>query len=225
MSGVYSVISQIFSQFVSTQQVTLDQRFTAMAESIAEMQTEIDELRRRLNQVVRFGVVAEIHESNKLIKVKHGERSTQFIKWFTLSGGDMIHYRCPSIGELALIVDISSGSSSQYLALCGWESDKYPFPISNPKHVLTQFGELKLLWDSEKNELTFEAPAQINFKTPILNCDDETLLKALKSLKVETKNLESTGEVTDMVRSMSEDRDLYNAHNNHLNATPPNMPQ
>lgn len=213
MSELHQMISDAVSQ-----------RLTPMAEALAELHTELEELRRRMNQIVRFGVVEEIHSSNKLIKVKHGKRSTQFIKWFTLAGGEMTHYRCPSKGELALLVDISSGASSQYLALCGWESDKFPFPISNPKHAITQFGDLKMLWDSEKNELTFKA-AQINFDTPKFKANDDLVFEVKNSLKVKTKTLESTGDVADAVRTMTEDRDLYNAHSNHLNGTPPSVSQ
>ena len=225
MSSIDQRIENIVNQRMNAIERSLDQRFTAMAESMAEMKTENAELRRRLNQMVRFGLVEEIHSSNKLIKVKHGERSTQFIKWLTLSGGEMIHYRCPSVGELALLIDISSGSSSQYIALCGWESDKFPFPISNPKQVLTQFGEMKILWDGDKQEMTIKAPTHIYLDTPKIKGNDTLEFVVPKLFKVNTKSLESTGDVADSIRSMTEDRDIYNSHSNHVGGTPPSVSQ
>ncbi|MCL9783662.1 hypothetical protein M9194_19745 [Vibrio sp. S4M6] len=176
-----------------------------LSDQLVEMADELEELNRRINQMIRFGKVSEIHSSNKLIKVQHGEkRVTPFIKWFTLASGEMNTYRCPSKGELALLLDISSGASGQYLALCGWESDAFPFSISNPKQVVTEFGALKMLWDSEEGELILSAP---------------------KKIKLDTELVEGTGDISDAIRTMSEDRELYNAHTNHVNNTPPNMPK
>lgn len=197
-----------------------------LADQLVEMSDEIEELNRKLNQIIRFGKVSEIHESNKLIKVQHGpKRFTPFIKWFTLASGDMHNYRCPTKGELALLLDISSGVSGQYLALCGWESDEFPFPISNPKQAVTQFGPLKMLWDTEKEEITLSAPGKIKIDTPILEANDNLEFVVPKLLKVITELLEGTGDVADQVRTMGEDRELYNAHDNHPSNTPPNMPQ
>ncbi|MDC5718264.1 phage baseplate assembly protein V [Vibrio europaeus] len=175
-----------------------------LAEQLVEMADEIEELNRRLNQMIRFGTVIEINSDETLIKVQHGKNETKFIKWFTLASGEMNQYRCPSKGELALLLDISSGVSSNYLALCGWEGEKFPFPIKNAKQAITQFGPLEFLWDSEAETITIKAP---------------------KKIILDTELVESTGDVADQVRTMSEDRELYNAHDNHPGNTPPNMPQ
>jgi phage baseplate assembly protein V len=163
----------------------------SLAEQLVEMSGDIEELKRRINQMIRFGTVVATNESKTRIKVRHGKNETKFIKWFTLASGEMNQYRCPSHGELALLLDISSGVSSNYLALCGWEGEKFPFPIKNDKQAITQFGPLAFLWDSKAETITIKAP---------------------KKIILDTELVEGTGDVKDQVRTMRKDRNIYNGH-------------
>lgn len=127
-------------------------------EKITEMLDENAELRRRLDNSIRFGKVDSISDDSKQIKVKHGERTTPFIRWFTLSGGEMTHYRCPSVGESALLLDISCGMGAKgYVALCGFESDAFPFSQANPKKIITKAGGMSMEWDLDSNTMTLQS--------------------------------------------------------------------
>ncbi|MDF5502100.1 hypothetical protein P3677_27085, partial [Vibrio parahaemolyticus] len=54
-------------------------------ERIEELSGEVEEVRRRLQLMIRLGTVSKVHDSNQLIKVKHGDLETPYIKWFAES--------------------------------------------------------------------------------------------------------------------------------------------
>ncbi len=128
-----------------------DEKITGLLEANAD-------LKRRLDNTIRFGVVASISDDAKQIKVKHGDRTTPFIRWFTLSSGEMTHYRCPSEGESALLLDTSCGMGAQgYVALCGFESNNFPFSDASPKKIITKAGGMSMVWDLDSETLTLKS--------------------------------------------------------------------
>ncbi|MCL1125214.1 phage baseplate assembly protein V [Shewanella surugensis] len=68
-------------------------------DQMSQLSSEIEEVRRQMQSMIRLGRVSEIHESHQLIKVEHGALTMPFIKWFAHAAGRVSHYRCPSIGE------------------------------------------------------------------------------------------------------------------------------
>lgn len=127
-------------------------------EKITELIEENAELKRRLDNSIRFGVVSSISDDSKQIKVKHGKRTTPFIRWFTCSGGEMMHYRCPSVGESVLLLDTSCGMGADgYVALCGFESDKFSFSEAIPKKIITKAGGMTLEWDMDSETMTLKS--------------------------------------------------------------------
>ncbi|EIA1766292.1 phage baseplate assembly protein V [Vibrio parahaemolyticus] len=148
----YEQIDQIIAQRINA-------ALGEYAEKITELLESIDEQQRRLDNAIRFGVVASVSDDAKKIKVEHGERTTPWIRWFTPAGGEMMHYRCPSVGESALLIDVSSGMGAQgYVALCGFESDAFPFSDASPKKVVTKAGSLSVEWDLDGETLTLMSP-------------------------------------------------------------------
>lgn len=106
-------------------------------ERLEELSSETEELRRRMQNMIRLGFVSDVHESGTLIRVKHGQLVTPFIKWFSESAGETKDYRCPSIGEQSLLLNYASGNSgSQTVALIGLFSTKYPSPSLDPNEII-----------------------------------------------------------------------------------------
>lgn len=167
---------------------------------IEELSTEVEELRRRQQLMIRLGCVSEIHGSNQLVKVQHGDLTTPFIKWFSQSAGKVSHYRCPTKGEQALILNFGGGNTgAQSIALVGIDSTQFPFPADNPKQVVTAYGEkCAQIWDMDAGTLTFKASEKIILDTPLVN---------------------GTGNISDKTRTMQADREIYNRHQ-HPNGTP-----
>ncbi|WP_125782844.1 phage baseplate assembly protein V [Pseudoalteromonas rubra] len=185
----------------------------SLIEKVQQLSDEIEELRRRQQMMVRLGKVVEIHESNKLIKVSHGELTTPFIKWFAQAAGQVMHYRCPSVGELVVLLNFGGGNTgSQTIALTGLESDAYAFPADNPDQVVTQFGEqMAMRWDMSAGELVINVPNKVRFETARLEVSGNVIVE---------QNVEAAQGVKDSVSTMQVMRDKYNAHN-HSNAVGP----
>lgn len=137
-------------------------------ERIEELTTEIEDLRRRTQSMIRLGKVSEIHGSGKLIRVKHGELTTPFIKWFSASAGDTIDYRCPSVGEQAVLLNFGAGNAgAQTVALIGLFSDKFPSPTGDTDEILRVYPDGTRVSYHSKNHLLkvdIEGDAQVNVK-------------------------------------------------------------
>lgn len=168
-------------------------------EKMEELSTEVEELRRRLHLMIRLGRVSKIHESNQQIKVKHGDLETPFIKWFAQSAGRVSHYRCPTVNEQVILLNFGAGNTgTQSIALVGIDSTDFPFPADNPDLVMTAYGDkCAEIWDMKKGTLTLKAEKEILLDTKLVHA---------------TEDIHADGEVSDQVRTMSEDRNIYNGH-------------
>lgn len=176
-----------------------------------ELSTEVEDLRRRLQLMIRLGSISEVHQSNQLIKVKHGDLETPFIKWFAQSAGRVSHYRCPTVGEQTIILNFGAGNTgSQSIALVGIDSSEFPFPVNNPDQIVTAYGDkCAEIWDMAAGTLTLKATELIKLESK--------RVQATKDVQVDNNlhadvNISADGKVSDKVRAMSADRDIYNSH-------------
>lgn len=170
----------------------------------AAVLARIEELERRVRNVIQPGRVVGIHESGQQVQVEYGGNATPFINWFAPAAGKIKEYRCPSIGEQCVLINYGGGdNSTQAWALCGVWSDKFPAPTDKPHlHVIDWGQGLRLEMDTEAKTARWTADGGVTFDTP---------------------QVESTGDVKDYKRTMQDDRDIYNLHVN--GPTPPPSPQ
>lgn len=168
-------------------------------ERIEELAAEVEELRRRNQNMIRLGKVSQVHDSNQLIKVKHGGLETPFIKWFARAAGRVTHYRCPTENEQALLLNFGGGNDgSQTIAVVGVDSTSFPFPVDNPDLVVTHYGDkCAEIWDMATGQLTLKAEEKITLDTALVHA---------------TKDVKADGDITDHTRSMKSDRGIYNGH-------------
>jgi len=168
-------------------------------EKMEQLSTEVEELRRRMHLMIRLGRVSKIHKSNQQIKVKHGDLETPLIKWFAQSAGRVSHYRCPTVNEQVILLNFGAGNTgAQSIALVGIDSTEFPFSTDNPDLVMTAYGDkCAEIWDMEKGTLTLKAEKEILLDTKLVHA---------------TEDIHADGEVSDQVRTMSEDRNIYNDH-------------
>lgn len=98
-----------------------------IVERLAELETEIEDLRRRGENHNRIGTVVAVNPGERRCQVSHGELSTPWIKYFNPAAGAVSETRHPSVGEQCLLINYGAGDgSAQSVALCGIESAGFP---------------------------------------------------------------------------------------------------
>ena len=121
---------------------------------IEELSEETEDLRRRLQSIIRLGRVIAVHESGNLIKVQHGQLKTPFIRWFAYAAGETSDYRCPSVGEQAVLLNYGAGNNgTQTVALIGLFSDDFPAPSNDPNEIVRCYPDGSLVSYHAKNHL------------------------------------------------------------------------
>lgn len=98
-----------------------------IVERLAELETELEDLRRRGENHNRIGTVVAVNPGAKRCQVKHGELRTPWIKYFNPAAGEVSETRHPSVGEQCVLINFGAGDgSAQSVALCGIESGAFP---------------------------------------------------------------------------------------------------
>lgn len=98
-----------------------------LIERLAELETEIEDLRRRGENYNRIGIVVAVNPGARRCQVSHGELRTPWIKYFNPAAGEISETRHPSVGEECLLINFGGGDgSAQSVALCGIESGAFP---------------------------------------------------------------------------------------------------
>ena len=160
---------------------------------LAELESSQESGARQGRNAIQLGTVAKVVDGRRVV-MAIGKARTPAIKWFALWAGDVIEYRCPSVGEMALVLNYGSGDNNQSsIALVGIASDQFPFPVNDPNVVHQQIGPLaSLTWSKDSGTLLVTAPGGTTFLTPTLDVPE--------------------GDVSDKVRTMAADRIIYNGH-------------
>lgn len=96
-------------------------------ERLAELEAEIEDLRRRAEGHNRIGTIAAVDPAAGLCQVSHGELRSPWIKYFNPSAGEVSETRHPSVGEQCLLLNYGGGDgSAQAMALTGLPSSAFP---------------------------------------------------------------------------------------------------
>ncbi|SHF30912.1 phage baseplate assembly protein V [Vibrio gazogenes] len=159
-------------------------------ERIETLSNELEDLRRRNRSLVRLGQVAAIHENGYLIKVKHGDLTTPFIRWFASSAGETRDYRCPSIGEQTLVLNYGAGDNgSQTVALTGLFSDSFPSPSGDPNEILRVYPDgSRINYHAQNHVLTVDIKGDAH-----INVDKSAHIVAGDAATVDAKSIALNG--------------------------------
>ena len=102
----------------------------------SEESFEIAELARRLANVVRAGVVAEVDTANQRLRARYDRDDegapilSAWIPWVTLRAGPDRTWWAPEVGEQVVLLS-PSGELTQALALPALYSDAHPAPSTD----------------------------------------------------------------------------------------------
>ena len=112
----------------------INQQLGPLIERLAEMETEIEDLRRRAENHNRIGTVVEVDTGASRCKVSHGDLTTPWIKYMNPSAGEVSETRVPSVNEQCLLINYGGGDGgAQSVALCGLNSDEFPAVSTVPE--------------------------------------------------------------------------------------------
>lgn len=105
----------------------VNQKLGPLVERLAELESDIEDLRRRAENHNRIGIVDQVNPAAGLCKVKHGDLMTPWVKYMSPSAGEISETRHPSAGEQCLLINYGGGDGGAHaVALCGLISDQFP---------------------------------------------------------------------------------------------------
>ena len=210
------------------------------------MQTEAQEFRlvelaRRLANVVRPGVVAEVDFSSAArarVRIKYGESDfssaavTDWLPWLAPRAGGDTQWWPPEIGEQVVIL-APSGELSNGIVLGSLYSDAHPAPETDPdKHLVRYSDGAEISYDRAAHRLRAVLPAggaaEITAPDGVTITGDVTIdggvtvtggVSATGDVEADG-NVEAGGQVEDLNGTMTEMRTTYNGH---VHGVPPGV--
>ena len=184
------------------------ERIFSLENKVLEQGDELEELRGNTANLIRLAVVDKA--SKTTVDITTGDNEVKDVPFFVFCSGKVSHYRRPSKGELCLLINLGSGTNlNNAVALMGLPSTQYPAPTRNENEVMTDYGNgMTELYNIESGKLVAKYPGGYE-----IHADSKQI--GNQQIEGDTKqkgNIEATKEISDGVRSMSEDRNLFNAH-------------
>jgi phage baseplate assembly protein V len=105
----------------------LRMRLGPIVDMLLELETGIEDLRRRSDGFCRIGVCSAVDPATNTCNVSHGDLLTPAIKFFNPSAGEQSESRIPSVGEQCLLLNYGGGESGgQSVALFGLNTSQFP---------------------------------------------------------------------------------------------------
>lgn len=115
----------------------------------------LEELERRVGQMVIRGKIAEVDPVKHVARVAYGPQSKQrtgWLPWKPIRTGKAITWWCPEVGEGATV--ISEGDLALGEILPGSYHGDFPAPSNNPDEYLVLFGDgSKVCHDRKTHQL------------------------------------------------------------------------
>ncbi|MFG8120390.1 phage baseplate assembly protein V [Pseudomonas aeruginosa] len=179
----------------------------------------LEELERRVSQMVVRGKIAEVDPDGHVARVEYGpEMFTGWLQWKPPRTGKAMVWWVPEVGEGVTV--ISEGDLALGEILPGSYHKDFAAPSTDPDLFLVQFGDgselsydrrahlFRLTLAGGRMEVTAPAGVKITGDTEIVG-----------TLHV-TESIKGDAEIGDKVRNMSADREIYNVHTHGPSPTP-----
>ncbi len=114
---------------------------------------DLNELGRRLSNIVTLGTVETLEAEQALVTVRVGEIVTEPLPWLALKAGTDSTWWAPDPGEQVLLLS-PDGEMNQAVAIAGVYQAKHPAPGNNPNIARVQFEDgCSVQYDKDKHEL------------------------------------------------------------------------
>lgn len=184
-----------------------------MAEaSYGDVLARLEELERRVAQMVVRGKVIAVDHARHVARVAYGGgMTTAWLQWKPIRTGRATVWWSPEIGEGVTV--ISEGDLSLGEILPGSYHTAMPAPSSDPDLFLIAWGDGSTMSHHRGNkhfDLKVAGPG-----TATVTAEGGVLIKGatkiVGDLDVEG-SIKASGDIADSKRSMKADRDIYNGH-------------
>ena len=122
---------------------------------------QITELARRLENIIRIGVIHDLNEQAARVRVKSGDNITTWLPWLTSRAGNDRSWWAPDIGEQVVIL-APSGNLSSAIVLLSIYQDSNPAPAnSKDKHRVVYSDGTSIEYDRASNHLTVSCQGDV----------------------------------------------------------------
>ena len=128
---------------------------------IQELAYRLQELERKLNNILRIGNVAEVDHDKAVCRVQIGSIKTTWLKWFVDGASDDNEWWAPKVGEQVMVLS-PSGEMTQGAVLPAIYQDKWPAKAASPDVIGRWMPDgTNVQYDSAENVLTINAVGDI----------------------------------------------------------------
>ncbi|EKL6559862.1 phage baseplate assembly protein V [Escherichia coli] len=154
------------------------------------------ELMRLLENVLRVGIVAEISEDGKSVRVQSGELKTTWLRWKTGRAGDFKIWCPPSRGEQVLLGCIG-GNPETAVLLGSLYSNENDAPSASLKQmVVTAPDGARFEYDAEVSALTASGMKTATIQAETKITLDTAVVECTSHLKAKTFDFTEGGKMT-----------------------------
>lgn len=124
------------------------------------------ELNRKIANIIKQGVIDESDPAKALVRVKHGELTTDWLPYFVPFAGGVSVHRPPSVGENCIILS-PSGETANGMVLCGMASTLFPSPAQSADETVVQFPDgATVNYNHSTGQMTLKAVAKLTIDAP-----------------------------------------------------------
>lgn len=133
------------------------------------------ELQRKLDNIIRFGVIAEVNHATARVRVKSGDILTDFLPFVTFRAGTTKTWSPPTVGEQCVMLSVS-GEFTTACILVGLYTQNSPSQ-SPDEHVIEFADGAKITYNQSSGALvvtgiktaSITAANQIDIDCPAIN--------------------------------------------------------
>ncbi|WP_431296763.1 phage baseplate assembly protein V [Rahnella sp. PAMC 25559] len=158
----------------------------------------LSELSRVIRDIIRIGVVAEVHSGLALCRIQTGEILTDWLHWLTPRAGSSRTWWAPSVGEQVLLLSLG-GELDTGFVLPGIYSDDFPAPSASPQAYHVSFSDGAVLeYEPETGALTVSGvqTADISAATSISATAPNVIVTASSKITLDTPEVVCTNKLT-----------------------------
>ncbi len=179
---------------------------------MSDVMRRLNELERRLANVILLGTIVEADYDNALIKAKSGELETGWLNWIGTRASNDVDWWAPEVGE-QVVVMCPNGDPELGVVLPAIYQNKHPATDNKPTVRRVRFANgADFSYDREANALKIILPegatTELVSGGGIAMTGDTTIAGKLHV----TGDIKGGKDITDKTRSMQSDRDIYNGH-------------